>query len=415
MGINISDFQKKWAFLTDKEVFIACSGGVDSMVLTHLLSSFCENITLLHVNYNLREKESIADENFVREFALISKLKVEVKSIDTNKILSEKGGNLQETARKVRFEWFDEKLKSEVSVLLLGHHEDDQIETFYQHLARKSGVLGLACMLEQNKNIMRPLLSYSKEEIYSFAKKNNLTWREDLSNKTNKYTRNKLRNEILPFLYKEIPSLKKSVLTLIQLFQENQAEIEKSVEKIIENIHKNGILELNVYRSLTVTQRIVVLKSINYNSKFLNELEKLSLSQKGKFIRNEKFKITKENDYFSITKNNSQFQIPELVIQKVNKLPITYSKDEVYLDASKIKRELKLRKWQIGDRMSPIGLNGSKLISDIISETKIPNSQKENVLVLTDEKEIHWCVGIKIGRLAMADNHTLEILKISIK
>lgn len=415
MGIKHTNFKEKWASLAEKEIFVACSGGVDSMVLTHLISSFCKNITLLHVNYNLREKESIADENFVREFALIKELKLEAKSIDTNKILSEKGGNLQETARNIRFEWFEEKLELENSVLLLAHHLDDQIETFYQHLARKSGVLGLACMLEQNKNILRPLLSYSKEEIYLFAKKNEITWREDLSNQTNKYTRNKLRNEILPFLYKEIPSLKKSVLTLIQLFQENQIEIEKSVEKIIENIHKNGILELNVYRSLTVTQRIVILKSINYTSNYLPEIDKLCLSQKGKLIQNEKFKITKENDYFSITKNNSQFQIPELVIQKVNKLPITYSKDEVYLDASKIKRELKLRKWQIGDRISPIGLNGSKLISDVITESKIPNAEREKVLVLCDQREIHWCVGIKIGRLAMADNHTLEILKISIK
>lgn len=414
MEIKLADFQKKWAFLADKELFIACSGGVDSIVLTHLISTFCKNITLLHVNYNLRAEESIADENFVREFALKNKLKVEVKSVDTNKILSEKGGNLQDTARKIRFDWFEEKLIYENSLLLLAHHEDDQIETFYQHLARKSGILGLACMLEQHNNFIRPLLTFSKQEIYTFAKENKLLWREDSSNQTNKYTRNKLRNEILPHLFKEIPSLKASVLTLIQVFQENQLEIEKSVESLIKNMHKNGILDLRVYQSLTVEQRIVVLKSIHYNSSTLNEFEKLSLAQKGKFIQNEAFKITKETDFFSITKKQTQIKIPDLVIEKVESLPYVFSKDEIYLDASKIVGELKLRKWQRGDRISPIGLQGSKLISDVITEAKISNSQRENIFVLLDNVNIHWCVGLKIGKLALADEKSEIILKIKL-
>lgn len=415
MEIKCADFQKKWAFLADKELFIACSGGVDSMVLTYLISTFCKNITLLHVNYNLRAEESLEDEKFVRQFSLKNKLKIEVKSIDTNKILKEKAGNLQDTARKIRFDWFEEKLNDENSFLLLAHHEDDQIETFYQHLARKSGILGLACMLEINQNKIRPLLSFSKEDIYSFARKNQLLWREDSSNQTNKYSRNKLRNEILPHLYQQIPSLKASVLTLIQAFQENQLEIENSVENLVKNMHKNGVLDLNIYRSLTAEQRIVVLKSIHYNSSALKEFEKLSQAQKGKFIQNETFKITKETDFFALTKKQTQTKIPDLVIETVESLPEDFSKNEIYLDASKIVGELKLRKWQIGDRISPIGLNGSKLISDVITEAKIPNSKRENVFVLVDEKNIHWCVGIKIGKFAVADNYTTEILKINLR
>lgn len=414
MEIKLSDFQKKWAFLAEKELFIACSGGVDSMVLTHLISSFCKTITLLHVNYNLRADESLEDEKFIRAFAMKSKLKLEVKSLDATKILSEKGGNLQETARRIRFEWFEEKLQRENSLLLLAHHEDDQIETFYQHLARKSGILGLACMLEHHHHFIRPLLTFSKEEIYAFARENKLLWREDSSNQTNKYTRNKLRNEILPYLYTQIPSLKTSILSLIQVFQENQNEIEKSVAGLIETIQRSGKLELTIWQDLSDEQRIVLLKSINYSTSFLNEFEKLSHAQKGKFIQNESYKITKETDYFAITKKQKLVEIPELEVQKVDFLPKTFSKTEIYLDGSKIKGELKLRKWKIGDRISPIGLNGSKLISDVITEAKIPNSQRENVLVLVDDKTIHWCVGLKIGKLALANENSEIILRINL-
>ena len=312
--IDLKEFAEKWSFLKDKTVFIACSGGVDSIVLAALVKTFCKNITLLHVNYNLREQESIEDALFVEEFAKQNQLFLEIKSVDTNKILQENAGNLQDVARKIRFDWFAEKLKLENSVLLLAHHQDDQIETFYQHLARKSGVLGLACMLEIHGNIMRPMLNFSKEEIYACAKEKNISWREDSSNKSNKYTRNKLRNEFLPFLKTKIPDLNKSVLTLIQVFQENQIEIENSVKELIFTIKANHFLSKEDFIKLNVEQKIVILKEFDFLPSQVFEFDKLEKGQKGKFISSHNFKIIREENGFSFLNLNLRKAIPNFIV-----------------------------------------------------------------------------------------------------
>ncbi len=408
--IDLKEFAEKWSFLKDKTVFIACSGGVDSIVLAALVKTFCKNITLLHVNYNLREQESIEDALFVEEFAKQNQFFLEIKSVDTNKILQENAGNLQDVARKIRFDWFAEKLKLENSVLLLAHHQDDQIETFFQHLARKSGILGLACMLEIHENIMRPLLNFSKEEIYAYAKENAISWREDSSNKSNKYTRNKLRNEFLPFLKTKIPDLNKSVLTLIKVFQENQREIENSVKDLIFTIKENHFLSKEDFINLNVEQKIFILKEFDFLPSQAVELDKLESVQKGKFISSPIFKIIKEENGFSFLNLNLKKAIPKLILEEVLELPKIFSKSEIYLDKNKIQGELKLDFWKIGDRISPVGMKGSKLISDAITEAKISNAERENILVLKDDFQIHWCVGLKVGRNAVANDVTENVL-----
>ncbi|MES2588300.1 MAG: tRNA lysidine(34) synthetase TilS [Bacteroidota bacterium] len=400
--IEVSSFEQKWSFLKDETVYIACSGGVDSIVLSEIIKMFCPKIKLLHINYNLRGAESIDDENFVREYAQKNQLSLEVKSIDTKQILAQNKSNLQDLARKIRYDWFEEKIESENAYILLAHHQDDQIETFFQHLARKSGILGLACMLEKHGNYLRPLLTYSKQEIYDFAIQNKIFWREDSSNQTNKYTRNKLRNEFLPFLRTQIPSLNESVLTLIDVFQQNQKEIDLSVKPVIEKMLKEQFLSLAVYQLLTVSQRISILKSLSYAPIQIKEFEKLEKAQKGKFIASEKYKITRETEGFSIKQTRQNRVIPALKIEIVSELPTNYSKNEIFLDESKIQGALNLRFWEIGDRIAPLGMKGTKLISDVITEAKIPNSERKNILVLCDDKTIHWCVGLKIGRLALA-------------
>lgn len=407
--IDVGTFREKWSFLAEKEVFIACSGGVDSMVLTHLVKQLNPKITLLHVNYNLRGSDSLQDENLIHDYASKEGLPFEIHSVhlDTK-------SNLQENARKIRYAWFAEKVKSENAVLLLGHHEDDQLETFYLNLARKSGNTGMACMPETHGKIIRPLLSYSKRELYDFARKSHLVWREDISNLKNEYARNRLRNEFLPLLEQEIPGLKDSVLFLIGVFQENKKSVEKSVELVIANIRKNHILELNVWRGLTVEQRIYILKSIGYTHRQLVEVEKLEMAQKGKTVSSPDCTIIREEDYFSFKFQVEETTKPKLLVEIVRELPQTFSKQEIYLDASKISGKLRLRKWKTGDRISPIGIKGSQLISDIITDAKIPNAQRKKIYIIEDEENIHWCIGLKIGRLAVADEFSERILQVKI-
>jgi tRNA(Ile)-lysidine synthase len=414
MAINTIQFKKKWDFLHDKKIYIACSGGLDSVVLTHLVQTISKNCVLLHVNYHLREEESNRDEKFVRDLAKKLNISVEVKSVDIEEYSKKEAKNIQNFARDFRYTWFKTFLEDKNSVLLLGHHLDDQIETFYLNLARKSGIFGMACMLEKNENIFRPLLNYEKKEIQKFAEKNKYNWIEDSSNFKNKYNRNKLRNEFLPNLHQEIPQLKKSIQFLIKIFQKEVREVEKSVEKNLKKITKTGIIEFDFYRKLSSEQRFLIFKYFNFNASQHTEINKLLDSEKGKFILSSSHKLLHEGTFFSIFSRNEIIKIPKLLISSCIDLPEKFTKNELYLDKNKLEGELKIRVWKSGDRIQSLGLKGTQLISDIIKDSKIPSAEKNKVFVIHDEKRILWCYGLKVSSFALASVFSEEIWKISL-
>ena len=154
--------QSNWSHLSSKAISIACSGGLDSMVLLALFCKLELDVNVLHVNYKLRGQDSEDDEKFVRKFCQSKSIKCEVRQIDLNEHLKS-GGNLQQKARDFRYKWFQEIANgSDNNRIALAQHADDQVETFFINLARKSGIMGLACMPEENNGIIRPLLPFKK-------------------------------------------------------------------------------------------------------------------------------------------------------------------------------------------------------------------------------------------------------------
>jgi tRNA(Ile)-lysidine synthase len=414
--IKESDFQNNWLWLKNKKLFLACSGGVDSMVLLHLLVKADFQVSVLHVNYHLRGEDSNNDAQFVKSTCEKLNLPFYLKSADTKQILQEKGGNLQDVARKIRYDWFQEITDQDAdNFILLAHHNDDQVETFFQHIARKSGILGLAGMLESHNQIVRPLLNSSKEEILEFAKSHDILWREDKSNVKNDYTRNKLRNKLLPELINQIPTLKDSVLTLAKAFQDTQQDLELKVKPIVFNILETKKWSHENFDQLSEFEQVEVLRSLGIRQTAILELRKLRKSQKGKKIQIDEFDMYQDSDCFIILKSEliiAKKEVWKVCQSKVEFLPNQFNLNEIYLDLSKIKGELRLRKWQVGDRMKPIGMNGSKLISDILTEAKLPSMEKENALVLVDDEKIIWCVGLKISREAMPNLQSEAIVSV---
>ena len=186
----VQHIKDKWASLQSKKVFVAASGGLDSSCLIYILNSLKFDIEVLHVNYNLRGEDSILDAKSLALFCASLNVKFSQKEIHLQEQLINRG-NLQQIARDVRYNWFEEVSAENVNALIaLGHHQDDQVETFFLNLARKSGVIGMAAMLEVNGKYIRPLLPFSKKELEAFAIENKINWREDVSNKSNKYRRN---------------------------------------------------------------------------------------------------------------------------------------------------------------------------------------------------------------------------------
>jgi tRNA(Ile)-lysidine synthase len=407
-------FIDKWHFLARKKVYVACSGGVDSMVLIHLLMHAGAYVHVLHLNYQLRGEDSMADEQFVHLYCEKWNLPYSIKRVDTNSYLKEHGGNLQEVARTIRYAWFSEFVETN-GFLALGHHQDDQVETFLLALARKSGILGLSCMLERQGNKLRPLLSFTKQEIYDYAKEKQLTWREDTSNQKLDYARNRIRNIFLPELEKDLPSFRASVLQLVQSFQETRKALEESIEEILHCIKKQGSCGLDTYFSLHQEQKICLLHELDTPLYVLESLEKIKQAEEGKKVKSLQGDIVKSKGDLVFTWFLPLEKQPELRIELVSSLPAVFTTDEVYLDHSLVKGDAIIRPWKEGDRIASIGMKGTQKISQILKDANVPNHMRSSIYVVTDDEEILWCIGYKVGRTKIANSTSASILKLSVK
>ena len=200
--------QQNLPFLKDKKLLVAISGGIDSVALTTLLSKLGFAISLAHCNFNLRGKESDLDEEFVKKLGEKLNARVHTKQFKTKEIAQENKQSTQITARNLRYHWFSELVEqNSFDYVLTAHHADDNIETFLINLTRGTGLDGLTGIPQINGNIVRPLLPFSQKEISTFIKETAIEWREDKSNATTKYIRNKIRHQVIPSLKEINPSL----------------------------------------------------------------------------------------------------------------------------------------------------------------------------------------------------------------
>lgn len=396
--------------------FVACSGGVDSMVLLYILQKNGYAVSALHVNYQLRGLDSEKDQKLIETTCKRVGISVHIKRIDLHKMLEINGGNLQEEARNERYAFFQNFTKTADSKIVFGHHADDQVETFFLNLARGAGIMGLSGMLEENTGYLRPLLPFSKAEILAYAAENNVVWREDISNESNTYQRNKLRNIILPALKQFIPELSESVLLLVSVFQENQQELERIVTPITRKIVTYSSISIKEFNLLSKEEILELLRQLGIPLRMFTEVLKLQNSEKGHHLNlsnNFYSCIIREEDYFYFQSNTAIQKTPVLSREKVDFLPKKYTKDALFINPIAVEGELHLRKWEIGDRMYPIGAGGSKLISDILTDAKVPNYLRKDQFIVHDDRQILWCVGFAIGGLRPSEKELLHKITVN--
>jgi tRNA(Ile)-lysidine synthase len=399
-----------------RNIAVACSGGIDSMVLLHVLVKLNYRPKVLHVNYQLRGSDSDLDEAFINQYCTENKLQFELLRIDLKSQLECFGGNLQQEARKVRYDFFKSKTDDE-SVVLLAHHADDQVETFFLNLARGGGIMGLSCMLEENGIYVRPLLSFFKEEIRLFAKNEGVNWREDVSNYKIDYARNKLRTIFIPQMEAFNSGLKKQILLLIEQFQCTQKALAFKIRPLVNEVIETNTLKLEVFDELKPQEINEFIRLLDLKPTFSDRLMKLRYSENGKILKCVKgkfVKIVKEENAFRFL---DSLEIKEskhfLFIEKNVELPSMFDKSTLYINPEKINGKLNLRYWRKGDRIRPIGLEGSKLVSDVLKDAKIPLSQKAEQLIVHDEQHVLWIVGHCVSRDAIADKQH-AIWKVSV-
>ena len=279
---------------------------------------------------------------------------------------------------------------------------------------RNSGMVGLSGIPAKRGRIYRPFLGYEKAHIRSFAKENSIEFREDKSNLKNNYLRNKLRNEILPVIYDNTPNNFKSAVQILQnAMVSNIDGIIKTNRTLIEKIKNDGVWSFEDFDKLSFHELHVVFNDLTWPSYLIERLVALRTKERSKLVSTQTFTIVKGANEFIITANEVSRIELRLKIEQVKNLPLRFNKESIFLDKQKIKGSLQLRKWETGDRISSLGIDGSQLISDILKDAKVDALQKDDVYVLHDEHCIHWCVGFKIGRIAIADSKTNDIILVT--
>lgn len=425
---------QNFPFLEDSKLLIAISGGIDSVVLAHLCSQLNLNFSLCHCNFNLRGQESDDDEAFVTSLAKSLKTLVYTTSFETEKYATKNKVSIQVAARDLRYTWFYKLLDAnQYDYVLTAHNTNDNLETFIINLTRGSGLEGFTGIPPVNQKSVRPLLAFSRDDITLFAIKNGIVWREDRSNASIKYVRNKVRHKIIPILKELNPHVLESFQNTIEYLNESQSIINDAVKNITTNVvsYENDVLKISCKEIDKLSNKKAYLYQLlqGYGFTAWNDIVDLISAQPGKQVFSNTHRLLKDRNFLILTTINKSQSIkgPILIDQKVSEItnPIkltiqntddytSKNKEQIIIDKDLVNYPLSLKKWHHGDAMYPTGMIGSKKISQLFKDNKLSLLDKEKIWMLTDAKDhIIWVIGLRQDRRYLANKTSKNRLKIS--
>jgi len=425
----------RFPFLENKKLFLAVSGGLDSMVLLHLFNQLPYEIAVLHCNFQLRGLESFGDQDFIQNYCDQNNIPIFTTQFDTEAFAKDYKLSTQVAARELRYSWFYELLETKkFDFILTAHHADDNLETFIINLTRGTGLDGLTGIPEQNDKIIRPLLPFSRDEILTYAEENTIQWREDSSNASNKYLRNKIRHDLVPMLKEINPAF-------LNAFQKTQSYLQESLEMVED-------ASIMIYQQVAKEEGddihfdLKQLKKLPNNRSYLyqwlkefgfaawNDIYDLVEGQSGKQVFSESFRLLKnrdtlilspisemsEKEEFQIAANDTEVNFPlKLTLCNVSHITIDSNK-AIFVDAAKIQFPLILRKWNEGDVFHPFGMEGrSKKVSKLFKDEKLSLIEKEKIWILSSDNQIVWVIGLRQDERFRVENTTNNILKIELQ
>jgi tRNA(Ile)-lysidine synthase len=427
----------------NSQLLLAVSGGIDSVVMADLFYKSGFDFVIAHCNFQLRGDESLRDELFMTSLQEKYNTKVLVKKFDTKQYAADNKISIQEAARKLRYDWFEEVSGEQLAVsgnkfIATAHNADDNIETMLMFLFRGTGIHGLTGinLFDKKRKIIRPLLFATREQIKAYAAENALDWVEDSSNFIDKYTRNFFRHKIIPLAEEHFPNAKENLLNTIQRLKDVETLSTQSIE-----LHKKQLLEfkaneihiplLKLQQSKPLNTIIwEIIRDYNFSAHQVDEVKKLFNADNSGYVQSSTHRIIKNRNWLIIAPNETTEAEIILIedddnelnfkdgILKFEKLStVNYQLSTVnsiaQFDAKQIQFPLLLRKWKQGDYFYPLGMQKKKKLARFFIDQKLSALEKENTWVLEMNKKIIWIIDHRIDDRFKITASTKEVLKIN--
>lgn len=425
---KVKNFIEKQGLLApDDPVLLAVSGGVDSMVLAHVLKKLDYKLSVAHMNFQLRGQDSDDDENFVAHWCRQYNV-----PFFARKVQQKEQESVQLWARNERYQWFEQLREIEgFTNLAMAHHLDDSLETVLYNLTKGTGISGLSGIPIRNGWIVRPLMACTKAEIEAFAIEEGVLWREDTSNAENKYLRNKLRNQVIPVLIEINPALTDTFGQTLERIRDVKEVFSLKVEEIkaqhLKAESEPFYLDLRWLETEPGAASLLFEILKPYGLTFEQVKQLINSEATGKVVQNDAYLFNKDRGGLWVVPQTTQQEIwidkpgnfrwhgYEVVVEELEEdFVITDSENTAVLDAEKVQFPICLRSWKEGDAFRPLGMKGKKKLSDFMIDAKIPLSLKNKVPIFETKGAICWVGGYQIDDRFKWREDTKKVLRIKL-
>jgi tRNA(Ile)-lysidine synthase len=445
-------------FINDNHLFkpadrilLAISGGLDSMVMAELFHRVNQPFAMAHVNFGLRGAESDTDASFVQNKAREYGVPFHMVRVNTASVAAELGISIQMAARDLRYNWFIQLLHDYgYNAIATAHHLNDVLETLLLNLTRGTGLAGLhGILVKQHRTnldgtqsglLVRPLLFATRDRLTAYLQERGLSFREDSSNKEDKYARNRIRHHVVPVLTELNSSLWQTLPRTVERLRAAerlvQTELDRSWESIVET--KGDCVLMPADKLLAQSEvhfRLTEwLKPFGFSTGQVDQILQVITQETGQIFQSTTHRIiherqgllleplTESADYTitlmewpeAVVAVADQFTLQFEQIQKVSDFSPPTDPVIACLDANRLTFPLTIRRWRQGDRFRPLGLNGNKLVSDLLNDLKLSRAEREQTAVLISGDEIAWVIGRRIAHAFRVTAETEQIYRISL-